>query len=66
MVESSIPDEAAVVAAPMQKLCPAYLLAGRLAFNKASLTWFTNLGFERGVLLCHRKRGPGEVPRWDK
>ena len=36
-----MPAEAVVVVAPIQKLCPAKLLAGKLAVGRADLTFST-------------------------
>ena len=53
MVESSSPAVAAVVAAPILKLCPAWSLAGRLAADKAWRVTSTNFVFNKGILLSH-------------
>ena len=54
-----MPAEAAVVAAPIRKLCPAKLLAGKLAVVRADLTLSTNLDFDKGDPDFQQKRGPG-------
>ena len=46
MVESSMPAEAAVVAALMRKLCPVYRCAGTLAASSAQQTCLTNFCLE--------------------
>ena len=63
--ESSIPTVAAVVAAPIWKLCPANLSAGRLAFFRASCTAFTKLSRVSGRPSFHMNKGPGFGPLVD-
>ena len=63
MVESSMPAEAAVAAALMQKLCPVCRCAGTLAASSARRTCLTNFCFDRDVWLSQWKRGPGTLPQ---
>jgi len=51
MAESCKPTAAAVVAAPILKLWPAYSIAGRLAVVKAFLTSSTNLCLDKVLPL---------------
>ena len=63
IVESSIPALAAVVAAPIRKLCPAKLLYGRSAASKAVLTCCVNFALHNGFPPLNLKNGPGVAPR---
>lgn len=55
IVESSRPAFAAVVAAPIRKLCPQS--AGKAA-QRASLTFATKYGLVNGIPLLRVKKGP--------
>ena len=62
IVESSSPAFAAVVAAPIQKLCPAKWWSGTPATMRASLTLAIKYGWVNGSPLVWIKKGPLEAP----
>ena len=61
--ESSTPRAAAVVAAPILKLCPANFDASKPVFDSASLTLLTNCSRDKGRPSLNWKKGPGWLPR---
>ena len=63
MVESSMPLSAAVVAAPIRKLCPAYTLGSYPRAERADRTREVKASLDSGDELWNRKNGPGEGPR---
>ena len=63
MVESSSPRSAAVVAAPMRRLCPVEFLASSPAVSKAERSFGMNQSFVHGLPSWHMKSGPGVCPR---
>ena len=59
MVESSTPCSAAVVAAPIRKLCPEIPALLAPASSRALLTSSTKRGLVSGLPSSNLKRGPG-------
>ena len=62
MVESSTPCWAAVVAAPILKLCPEKGFGSIPADIRAFLTSVTKRGLVRGLPSWKMNRGPGLLP----
>ena len=62
IMESSIPWEAAVVAAPLLKLWPEYKCACIPALVSALRNPLTNLALVNGVPSWNWKNGPGLLP----
>ena len=63
IMESCLPRSAAVVAAPIRKLWPAYFVGSIPGDHKAFLMWEIYLCFVKGVLSLNWNIGPGEFPR---
>ena len=63
MVESSMPATAAVVAASMRKLWPAYCCWGNPMVARMVRIWAMNHGFVTGSPDGSIKKGPGRSPR---
>ena len=53
-----MPFAAAVVPAPLLKLCPEYPMWSILAFPRASLTSPTNLGLVKDFPFLNTSKGP--------
>ena len=66
IVESSTPANAAVVAAPIRKLCPAYWPWGTPRVTNILRISPTNVFFRRGFPAASMNRGPGRSPRLAK
>ena len=62
MRESYNPHWAAVVAAPILKLCPAYFSAGSPAAVRAVHSLSTKTALVKNFPLCHLNRVPGPFP----
>ena len=60
--ESGKPANAAVVAAPIQKLCPEYLESSTLAKRNAAQTAEANLARVKLLLSSKWEKGPGAGP----